>query len=150
MKIRVIGFNFTKISIEKINEINLEKLEISNNINISEIKKTDSNLLNTKDEIIAIKFTYSINYDPDFAKIDFSGNILFEVDSKYSEEILKEWEDKKIKEDFKLNLFNMIMRKSNIRAINLEDELNLPIHIKLPSLQKQEETEENNKEEKKE
>ena len=40
----------------------------------------------------------------------------------------------KIPEEYKLTIFNIIMKKSNLKAIQLEDEMNLPLHISLPSI----------------
>ncbi|GAG20549.1 unnamed protein product, partial [marine sediment metagenome] len=61
---------------------------------------------------------------------------------KIAKDILKEWNDKKMSEDFRITLFNIILRKSNLKAIQLEDEMNLPIHIQLPSLKKEDQVSE--------
>jgi len=133
----IIGFNFKKINVEKFLD-KVENIKINTKIDVSEITMIKSDILKTKEEIIGIRFNYEISYDPDFAKIGFSGNILFSIESKKAKEILKQWKDKKIPEDFKITLFNVILRKSNIKALQLEDEMNLPLHISLPSLKKQE------------
>ena len=132
------GFNFSKISIKKLNNIDFENLKINTNIDIPDINKLDSDLLKTKDEILDIKFNYIIDYEPNFVKIELSGNIILSIDLKTTKEILKKWEDKQMSEDFKIGLFNLILRKANIKAIQLEDELNIPLHIRLPTLKKQE------------
>lgn len=134
---KIIGFNFNKINIEKFID-KVENIKINTKIDVSEITMINSDFLKTKEEIIGIIFNYEINYDPNFAKISFAGNILFSIKSKKAKEILKLWKDKKIPEDFKITLFNTILRKSNIKALQLEDEMNLPLHISLPSLKKQE------------
>ena len=135
---RVVGFNFTKISIEKFSD-KLEKLNIKTNIDIADINTINNEILKTKNSLIAVKFLYSIDYDPSFAKIDLAGTILFELDEKKSKEIIEKWKDKQIPEDFKLNLFNLILRKSNVKALQLEDDMNLPLHISLPSIKAKEE-----------
>lgn len=134
---KFIGFNFNKISIEKLSD-NFENLKINTNINILKIKEVDSDFLIPKEELISIEFIYNINYDPKIAKIEFSGSILLTDKSKTVKDILKKWKDKEISEDFKTNLFNIILRKSNLKAIQLEEEINLPLHISLPFLKKQE------------
>lgn len=140
---RIIGFNFNKINIEKLSD-KIENLKINTNINIPKIEEVKSDFFKTKEELINIKFLYSITYDPDIAKIELAGNIFLGIEPKIAKEILKQWKDKKMPEDFKITLFNIILRKSNIKALQLEDEMNLPLHISLPSLKKQK------KEEKKE
>ncbi|MEN7982523.1 MAG: hypothetical protein ABFQ65_03685 [Nanoarchaeota archaeon] len=137
---RIVGFNFNKINIEKFSD-KLEKLNIKTNIDISEIESIDNNLLKTDNSLLAVKFFYIIDYNPNFAKIELSGTILFELDKKQAQEIIKKWEEKIIPEDFKLILFNTILRKSNVKALQLEDDMNLPLHISLPSIKKTEKKE---------
>ena len=66
---RILGFNFDKISIEKLKD-RTENLNIKTNIDISEIKKIESDILKTNDELVQAKFSYSVKYEPGFADID--------------------------------------------------------------------------------
>ncbi len=133
---KIIGFSFNKINIEKFND-KVENLKINTKIDVSEIKNIKSDFFKTKEEIIEVKFTYDINYDPDFAKIELAGMILLAIEPKAVKDILKEWKNKKMSEDFRITLFNIILRKSNLKALQLEDEMNLPIHISLPMIRKE-------------
>ena len=134
---KIIGFNFNKINVEKLKEP-VEGMKINTNISIPELKEIKQTILKTKDDTIGVKFVYTIDYSPEIAKIEFSGSILINIESKLTKEILKQWEDKKMPDDFKIVLFNLILRKSNVKSLQFEDELNLPLHINLPSLKKQE------------
>ena len=134
---KIIGFNFDKINIEKLLG-KAEKLEVKTNIDISEIKEVKSENTFMKEDFIGVQFTFNVNYEPDFVKINLSGNVLFAVDSKLSKDILKQWKDKKMPEDFRILLFNVILRKANLKALQLEEEMNLPLHVPMPSLKKQE------------
>ncbi len=138
---RIIGFNFNKINIEKLNDT-VENLKINTKIDVSEIKNIKSDFFKTKEELVEVKFAYSINYDPDFAKIELAGIVLLAVEPKIAKDILKEWESKKMSEDFRITLFNIILKKSNLKALQLEDEMNLPVHIPLPSLKKEDQVSE--------
>ena len=137
---RLIGFNFDKISIERTSD-SFKGLNIDTKIDVSEIKDSESNLLKIEGELITVKFKYSVEYEPKIAKLELGGNIILKTDKDEKEDIMKQWKDKKMPEDFKITLFNIILRKSNIKALELEDELNLPLHIPLPNLKKQEEGE---------
>ncbi len=137
---RLIGFNFNKINTEKFKD-KVENLKINTKINVSEIKNIKSDFFKTKEEIIEVKFDYFINYDPDFAKIELAGSVILAIEAKIAKDILKQWEDKKMSEDFRIMLFNIILRKSSLRALQLQDEMNLPPHISLPTLKKQEDEE---------
>ncbi len=130
---KLMGFNFSKINVEKFSD-NLNELKINTNIDISDINEVKPGSFKTKEILLGIKFNYTINYEPNFAKIEFSGNVLVSLDPKIAKNILKEWEDKKIPDDFKTHLFNLIMRKSSIKALEFEEDMNLPYHIPLPVL----------------
>ena len=132
------GFNFTKISVEKLSE-DFKDLKISTNIDITEIDKVNAEFFKGKEELVGVKFSYKVEYDPLIATIEIKGTVLLNLEPKQAKEVLKRWKDKQIPGDFKMFLFNFILRKSNIKAIQLEDEMNLPLHIPLPRLSKQEE-----------
>ena len=130
---RIAGFNFKKISVEKLAE-KVEELKINTKIDVLDIKSIKSDFVKTKDELLGVDFKYTVDYDPDFAKIEFMGSIVLAMDFREGKEIIKQWKDKQMPNNFKVNLFNIILRKSNIKALELEDEINLPLHIPFPSL----------------
>jgi len=130
---KLLGFNFTKIQVEK-HKDRVEGLKIGTRIDVSEIKEAKASMLKTKDEVLAVKFAYGLDYEPEMAKLDLEGNLIISLESKKAREILKEWKDKKMPEDFRMTLFNLILRKTSLKALQLEEEMNLPIHMQLPSL----------------
>jgi hypothetical protein len=136
---RVIGFNFTKISIERLKDAASPtgELKISTQIDVPELKELRSDVLRTKEEILTAKFTFGVNYDPDFAKIELEGRILIALDPKIAKDVLKQWKKKKMPEDFRILLFNIILKKSSLKALDLEEELNLPLHMPMPSFKKE-------------
>src|SRR3989344_1738877 len=133
---KFIGFNFTKINVEKFSE-SFKEVKINTHIDISNIEKVNSDLFGNNEETLVVKFSYLVEYSNNHAKIDLSGSVLVSMDKLKSKEILKKWEEKKIQDDFRIPLFNIIFRKSNIKALELEDEMNLPLHIPLPRLEQQ-------------
>ncbi len=134
---KLAGFSLKKISAEKTNPVSND-LKLSANIDLVEIKKIKSNLFKSKEELVEVSFKYSINYTPDIAKIEIEGTVLLSLDSKQSKEILKSWASKELSEEFKISLFNLIIRKSSVKAFQLEEDLNLPLHMPLQRLKKQE------------
>ena len=130
---KLLGFNFTKIQVEK-HKDRVDGLKIGTRIDVSEIKEAKASMLKTKDEVLAVKFAYGLDYEPEMAKLDLEGNLIISLESKKAREILKEWKDKKMPEDFRMTLFNLILRKASLKALQLEEEMNLPIHMQLPSL----------------
>ncbi len=130
---KLLGFNFTKINVEKFKE-RVEDLKINTRINVADITTAKSDFLRTKEEILGIKFNYGLDYEPGLAKIDLEGSLVLGVDSKQAKDVLLRWKKKEMPEDFRHVLFNLVLRKASLRALQLEEEMNLPIHLQLPTL----------------
>jgi hypothetical protein len=45
-----------------------------------------------------------------------------------------EWKKNKVPDEIKLLVFNFVMTKCNLKALQLEEEFSLPPHIPLPKL----------------
>ncbi len=131
---KIIGFNLSKISAEK-KEKSPEKLQINQNIDIQDIGK--EKILISQNDILIVKFKFSIDYSENFAKVEFSGAVLIMPEKAELKEILNSWKDKKIQDNVRTPLFNFIMSKCNIKALNLEDELGLPFHMPMPRINPQ-------------
>lgn len=133
---KLVNFNFKKISIERFKD-QAESIKFNTKIDISSIDTLKTDFIKVKDELIKVDFIYTVLYEPDFAKLELAGTFILSVEPKIAKEILKNWKEKQTSEEFKVIIFNIILKKSNIKALQLEDELGLPIHIPLPSLNKQ-------------
>ncbi len=130
LNISILGFNLTKISGWKNPEFK-GKIEISTSINISSIDKKEFPLLN--DEVLKVVFSFKIIYK-ELGEISLEGELLLRTDKKIFKDVLKEWKEKKVNTEFQTLVLNLIIQRCSIRAIELEEELNLPIHINLPTL----------------
>lgn len=128
---KIIGFNLSKILAEK-KEKTEGKIQINQNINIKEVIKDKIPI--SQNEILSVKFVFTVDYSEDFAKLEFEGNVLLLPEKEELKVFLKSWKDKKVPDEFRTPLFNFIMSKCNIKALNLEEELSLPHHIPLPRL----------------
>ncbi len=133
---KLVGFDFKKISIEKF-KTNPETIKFNTKIDISSIEELKSDIFKSKDTLIKVEFTYLVLYEPEFAKLELSGHIIMAVEPKVAREVLRGWKDKQMVGDFRIAMFNIILRKSNIKALQLEDELGLPPHFTLPSVNKE-------------
>jgi len=129
---QVIGFNFEKISAEK-KKMPEGKIEIKSNINIKDIAHDKVELIKDKD---ALKFTFEffVDYTPNIAELKFQGSILVILEKDKSKEILKKWKSKKLDDNMRLPLFNIILTKCNLKSLQLEEELGLPTHVPMPRL----------------
>ena len=128
---RIIGFNLTRVLSER--KENLEKeVKVTQNINIKEITK--ENIPISKEEALKVAFKFIIEYSSESAKIEFDGNIILLPEKEETKKIIKSWKSKKLDDEFRIPLFNFIMAKCNIKALNAEDELGLPPHIQMPRI----------------
>ena len=129
---RIIGFNFTNISAERKSQKS-DKLEVNVNINIESIKEEKLDLMKNEN-VLKFDFEFSVAYKPELADIKLKGNVLATFDKEESKSILKEWKTKKISDKTRIPLFNFIMTKCNLRALQLEEELSLPSHVPMPRI----------------
>ena len=130
------GFNFTKINVERIGGSGAN-IKVNTTMDISDITKADIDFLKVKEEVLVVKFKYGIDFEPKFAKIEFEGNIIISLDQKQAKNTLKEWKDKKVPDEIKLFAFSIILRKANVKALQIEDEMNLPFHIPMPKISRE-------------
>jgi hypothetical protein len=131
---RIIGFNLTKILAER-QEEDGQGIRVDQNINIKDIKEEKNPITNNK--ALKIKFTLTVTYSKDFGKIEFEGSIMTLPDEGEFKSIMDSWKDKKIPENMKFGIFNFIMNKCNVKALHLEDEMGMPLHVPMPRLSKE-------------
>lgn len=129
---KLAGFNFSKISVEK-KKSDFKDLKIKSGIHIDEIKEIISPV-KTNDTFLSVKWKFEVIYDKDIAELKFKGNVLVSIDQDKAKEVLTQWKEKKVDKDFNLAIINVILKKCNIKAVQYEDDFGLPLHFKLPSL----------------
>jgi len=127
---RVVGFGLTKQFAEKLAEPT-EQFSVNTGINIKDIQPTKVEFIKNEDAL-NFNFEFKINFDKDIAKISFSGNILVAMDKKIAVDVLKRWKDKKVPDMVRIPLFNFIMARCTIKAMQFEEDFNLPKHIQIP------------------
>lgn len=135
---KIAGFKFSKISIEqKKDSLNRsENLKADTSVDVSDIEEVKDIPLKTKEQVLDVKFKYNVDYSPGFAEVNIEGTVLIRLDPKTAKKVLKKWKDNELEEDFKMFVFNVIIRKSTLKALYLEEELGLPTHVPLPSVRK--------------
>ena len=125
--IKIITAKFLEIEAKKNPDFS-GKLKLKTNIQILSLEKVK----NSKDTIKVIYF-FEINYG-NLGQIKIKGDLFLISDSKTIKTILKNQEKKEYNTPEYIKITNFIIRKASIKAFELEEELNLPIHIKLPTL----------------
>src|SRR3989344_4559039 len=101
---RVLGFGYKKISIERKKENQISKINTN-------IVKKELDLFKGKD-ILDVSYDFKIIYDSAVAELDFEGSAIIEVDDKnLFKEIISEWKNKKIPEEFIILVMNAVLSR---------------------------------------
>ncbi len=131
----IVGFNFSKISVEK-KEAAKGKITINNNIAIKSVEKKDLSLGAAKQEGVKFVFAFVSKYDPKFAEILLEGDVLYLASSEEVKKIVDGWKKtKKVSKDVMAQIMNTALTKCNVQALILSKEVNLPPPIPLPSVE---------------
>jgi hypothetical protein len=135
---RILGFNYTKLSATR--ERELQQISISTNIKFTDFEKEKIDMFQNE-EIYKLYFDFIISYDSDKkkeskAKISAEGFILLSLNSDEVKEFTKSWKKKEIPPQFVLTIYNFLWKKCSLKAIHLEEDLGLPLHLPIPRFTK--------------
>lgn len=131
-----IGFNFDRILAERnIKETEFKpNINVKHNLNITELKQEEVTL-DKKQDVLKFTFEFLLNYEPNVGSIKINGHLLFLDSNKRMKEIEQEWKkNKKLPPEIMQSLFNTVMAKSNIKALQLSQDINLPPHLPMPKI----------------
>ncbi len=129
----IINFRLDKISIQKKNKPS-GPVEAKNNLKVVEMTEESISAL-TKEKALNLKFTFTVNYEPNIANLEIEGSVTYMNDQKTVKEIFENWKkNKKIDQEVATPIFNHILSKCNIKALKLEEDVELPFHIPIPRL----------------
>ena len=130
----IVGFNFTKILVEKKNSLQ-GKIQIKHNVDIKDVVESALPLKEKKQALI-VDFLFSIHYLPHAGDITLGGNVIyFHDDAKKITSIRDQWKrNKKIPPDVSVEILNVIFARCNVKALELATDINLPPHLPLPKI----------------
>ncbi len=135
---KIIGFSIEEILAKRPFEI--PKAGITTDIVFTNIDKAKLDVLK-EEECLKGSFKFSVVYkdasnkeSKDNNEIALSGSILLMVTKEESKEFIKLWKSKQIPKDKIIPIYNYILKKCSVKALQLEEELNLQPHIPFPKL----------------
>lgn len=134
---KVIGFNTTRIHALK--ELEIPKSSINTDILFTNIEKEKFEMLKDTEAVkasfrFAIMFRDQDKKDSKQNEVSFEGSLLLALEKEEAKEFLKAWKKREVPKDKVLPLYNFILRKCSVRALQLEEELGLPSHIPFPQI----------------
>lgn len=130
----VVGFNFTKMNIERKNPVK-GKVKITNNVGIKKVELQDLALGKTKQQGLKVTFEFVTKYETNIGEINLQGDLIFMADEKKLKEVADQWKkNKSVPKDVMTHILNNILNKCNVQALILSQQMNLPAPIPLPKV----------------
>lgn len=129
----IIGFNYTKITAE-LPEKQPKVERVTQNVEFTDVQQSSIQMVKDS-HVLRIQFTFHTNYEPNGAKIELKGTILLATTEELVKEAQKLWKKKELPGDLRLALMNFILNKCGLKALNLEEELNLKPHMRLVKIE---------------
>ncbi len=128
----ILGINFTKINAERKGALE-GKINISNNILVTDVKKHDFKL--SGQESVRIEFKFTADYNPNIGSIVIEGETIIVDQPKKLEEVLNQWKkDKKLPDDVLAQVMNNLLTKCNVEALVVGREVGLPPTLNMPKV----------------
>ena len=124
------GFRLNKVEAERHeNETPRGNINVNSNFNLGKSKKED---LKDKRNVFGFEFTYTIKYE-EFATLSFKGVVFIELESE-DKSLIKELESSETSKDNDLRKFilDIVLAKTHVESLHLEERLGLPFHIQSP------------------
>lgn len=130
---KIIGFNYAKVSAERTSK--WEPLEkIHTNIQFTNITRDETDVIKAGG-VLRVAFTFTVIYEPKNATIALEGFVFLNTTPEIIKEAVKYWSKKKeLSDDLRDVLVRFLWKKCNLKAFQLEEELNVPVHIQLPQI----------------
>ncbi len=128
----IVGFNFTKMHVEKLGTPK-GKVSIESNVTVTAVDKFDMSVGTSKQDGVKFTFEYLTMYEPNVAEIKLAGEVFYMNSVEKVKEILDQWKKKKtVSKEVLVDVMNACLTKCNIQAIVLSNDLNLPPPIEMP------------------
>jgi len=129
----IVGINLTKINSERTGDIK-GKINVNNNVVIKSVESARIGLA-LKEKGIQVGFAFKSNYAPNIGKIEIEGKILLLESEENAKNIIESWnKSKRLPPILMQQLFTTILRKCNIKALVLSEDIGLPSPIRLPEV----------------
>ena len=139
---KIAGYSLTEIKARK--DPSFKRSSINTNIEFINIEKEKLDFLKDS-EALKASFKFYVNYTGEEkkgetdnqAEVSFEGFLMLSVSKDESKEFIKSWKKKEVPKNMVLPLYNFILKKCSIKALQMEEDMGLPSHLPLPQVQPQ-------------
>lgn len=132
----IVGFNFNKVHVEKKEKTEqLTNIQVKNDVLITNVQEEKLPTGKAKADGLKFDFKFHLKYEPEVGEIELIGFIYYLDEPEIIKDIFKSWKkDKKIPPELTAVLVNTVLVKGTIKALTLSQEVNLPPHLPLPTV----------------
>ena len=132
----IVSFTYDKMEVARLKQLEVP-LKVENNMRVIEIKEEDVTAGGEKKEkVLRFLFEFKVDYLPKQAFILLEGNLVYFDVKEALDNIVKGWKkNKKLPPEVMQLVMNNILIRSNVKCLLLGQEIGLPPHIVLPTLQ---------------
>lgn len=130
----IIGFNFKKLSIERKKPL-VKGMKVAYDLDFSNVKDEAFPLADKGQLVLTLEFDFSVKYNPDIAEVKMNGSVNYMMPKDEAKKVIALWsKTKKLPKNISVPVINRILDKCNIKALELEQDLSLPTHLPMPSV----------------
>lgn len=130
----IIGYNVLKLGAER-KEGKDGKINVQNNITINNVEESSLKVGTSDNKAIKFNVHFSCRYAPDLGYIVVEGEVVALLPKKDADAVVKEWNDhKRVGAQYAPAVLNAGLNRSQILALILAREVNLPAPVQLPKV----------------
>tara|TARA_Y100000310_G_C20340722_1_gene649657 strand:- start:56 stop:511 length:456 start_codon:yes stop_codon:yes gene_type:complete len=131
----VISFTFDKYNVERKKPLEIP-INVENGMNIVDVREEDIPLSNgNKEKVLRFHYEYKVDYKPNQAIIEIAGHLIYLPPKGDAKQILETWnKEKKLDKEVMQQVMNNILLRCQVKALALGQDINLPPHIRLPTV----------------
>jgi len=106
-------------------------INVNSHFNLGKVKKEEDFTKDSEKPIFSFEFVYDIEYEK-VAKISFKGTIYIEIEEKSIIKELEEDNPKITDNTLRKFILDIVLARTHVESLHLEEKLNLPFHIQSP------------------
>jgi len=130
----IVGFNFRKINVERKKKLT-KGMKVKYDLDIGKVYEEEYSIATDKQKVLGFDFNFKVGYGPDIAEVSIDGTVDYMVSDADAKKTLEQWKkNKQLTKVVSVPVINMILDKCTIKALELEQDLALPTHLPMPSI----------------
>tara|TARA_Y100000310_G_C20653814_1_gene800908 strand:+ start:433 stop:873 length:441 start_codon:yes stop_codon:yes gene_type:complete len=130
----IVGFNFNKINIERKKKL-VKGMKVKYNMDITKVSEQDYPAPSPQQGILNFDFNFTVGYGENIADLAIHGTVSYMIPKEEMKKVMELWnKTKKLPKEISVPIINLILDRSNIKALELEQDLSLPTHLPMPSV----------------